>query len=119
MRTAIASAMPGQPLGPFDRDHAVGRQILIEADLVELGAIKAIQIDMDQRQSAAAIFVDQRKRRAGHVVGIDAEAFRQSPHERGLARAEIAGQQQHRIRLQIDGASADAIARVCCLGART
>ena len=37
-------------LGPFDGDDAGRGQILIEADLVEVGAIEAVQIDVDERQ---------------------------------------------------------------------
>jgi hypothetical protein len=46
-----------EALGPFDRHHTALRQIGIEPDLVELDAIQPVQIDMNQRQPAAAVLV--------------------------------------------------------------
>ena len=45
----------GHSFGPFDGDDTDGGQILIEADLVEIGAIEPIQIDVDERQPSTAI----------------------------------------------------------------
>ena len=54
-----AGNIAGHALGPLDRDDAGRGQILIEADLVEVGAIEAIQIDVDR---AAAVRRDTRER---------------------------------------------------------
>ena len=81
---------PRQSLRPFDGDHAVRGQILIEADLIELGPIETIEIDVNQRQTPAALFVDERERRTGDVIGIEAETLSQPSHKCRLARSEIA-----------------------------
>ena len=49
MFTIVASGIASrQPLGPLHRHDSRRRQILIEADLIEVGAIEAIQIDVDR-----------------------------------------------------------------------
>ena len=44
-----AGNMADHALGPFDGDDAGRGQVLIEANLVEIGAIEPVQIDVDER----------------------------------------------------------------------
>ena len=88
-----AGRSPRQALGPFDGHDSARGQIGIESDLVELGAIEAIEIDVHQRQPSAAVFVHERERRAGDFVWVDAQALGEASHEGGLAGPEIARQQ--------------------------
>ena len=37
-----------ESFGPFDGDHTLRREILIEANLVEVRSIQSIEIDVDQ-----------------------------------------------------------------------
>src|SRR6185436_10206875 len=82
-----------QLLRPLDRQHAAGGN-LVEAEISDLARIvESIQIDVIQRQPAAAVFLHQRERRAADLFARNAEALGQPLHERGLAGTEIAVQQ--------------------------
>src|SRR5262245_40116673 len=90
---ALGLDVPRQLLCPLDREHAVSSD-LVEAEIEHLARIvEAIEIDVEQRQAAAAIFLDERERRAAHLVRRDAEALREPLHERRLPCAEIAVEQ--------------------------
>ena len=84
-----------EPIRPLDRQDAVSDAHLVEPQILGRRAIQAIEIDVVQREPAAAILVDQRERRAADLAGIDAQALGQAADERGLACAKIPGQQQH------------------------
>jgi hypothetical protein len=94
-----------EPLGPLDDDDAARRQVGIQADVVELGTIEAVEIEVDERQPPAGVLVDEREGRAGHFAGIEAQPLGQALHEYGLAGAEIAVQQH-------DGTSAQRVGKV-------
>jgi len=79
------------PLGPLDRHDAVRGQ-RIEAEVVHLAWRQAVEIDVIERQ-AAAVFLDQRERRAAHLVRVDAQTSGEAAYERRLARAQLAIQQ--------------------------
>ena len=99
--TAIAvRRRPRKPFGPFDGQHSARGQLGVEADVVEIGTIEAVQIDVHQRQASAAVFVHERERRAGHFIWIDAEPAGKASHEDGLAGSEIARQQDDGARRQ-------------------
>ncbi len=67
---------------------------LVEPEVSRLPpACKPIEIDVVQRRATAAIFLNQRERRARDVVGRRAEAARQAAHERGLAGAQLTVQE--------------------------
>ena len=56
-------------------------------------ALEAVEVDMNERQEPAGIFVHQRKRRARHLVGVDSEAFGETLDEGRLASAKIPREQ--------------------------
>ena len=99
MRTRIASASGrGSLLRPTRSPARRPSPSLVQPEVVDLARIvEAIEIDVKQRQPAAAIFLDQRERRAADVVADDAEAFGEAADERRLPGAEIAGQQHDRL----------------------
>src|SRR5215475_6879845 len=60
-----------QLLRPLDRQHAALRD-LVEPEIVELARIvQPIQVDVKQRQPAAAVFLNERECRAAHLVARD------------------------------------------------
>jgi hypothetical protein len=93
--------MTHETLGPFDGHDALLRKIRIEADVVQVGAVEAIEIDVHERQSPAAVFMHERERRTGDLVAVHAKPFGESSDERGLTGAEVARQQQDRARPQL------------------
>ena len=66
-----------------------------------VGALEAIEVDVDQRKAPTAVFVHERERRARHFLGIQAQPLGQAAHECGLARTQIARQQDDGPGLQI------------------
>src|SRR5262249_52255014 len=77
----------------LDGEHAVDGD-LVEAQVEDLARIvEAIEIDVKERQPPAAVFLDQRERRAAHFVTREAKPLGQPFHERGLSGAEIAIEQ--------------------------
>lgn len=48
----------GQPLRPLDRDDAGRSEVRVQANLVELGGLEAIEVDVNQRDAATAVLVD-------------------------------------------------------------
>ena len=74
----------------------------VEAQCVELARrVDAVQIDVELVHLGAAILVDEGERGAGDIVlrsGV--QAFGDAFHQRGLAGAEIAAQDDHARRLQ-------------------
>ena len=83
------------PLGPLDRDDGVAGRQLVEPEVRDFGGFETVEIDVMQRQ-AAAVLLDERERRARHLVVGHAQPAREAADERGLARAEIAEQQHDR-----------------------
>ena len=73
---------------------------------------QAIQIDVEERQPAAAILVHDRERGAADLLGIGAEAPGHATHERGLAGTERARQQHHVAGAESRAASSPASASV-------
>src|ERR1039457_4052515 len=75
---------------------------LVEPKRVELARrVDAVKIDVEQVHLGAAILVDEGERRAGHIVlRSRVETFGDAFHQRGLAGAEIAAQDDHAHRLQ-------------------
>ena len=95
----VTSTAPGtrvaQPVRPFHHHHAARRQVGIEADLVEVDALQPVEIEVQERQAAAGVLVDQGEGRAADHVVVEAEPGGQPAHEHGLADAEITAQQHH------------------------
>ena len=85
----------GEPIGPFDGQHAVLHADFLEPEIVGRGAIEAVEIRVIERETSAAIFMDERESGTADVGGIDPEAFCEAAHKRRLACTEIAGEQQH------------------------
>src|SRR5262245_3309674 len=50
-----AHGQPTQPIGPLDGEHTRRRKVWIQTDLVQVCPIQPVEIDMDQRESAAAV----------------------------------------------------------------
>ena len=100
-----------QALGPFERCHSVGGEILVQPDVVRIGAIQTVEIDVHKRKASTAVLVDKRESRTRDVVGGNAEPFGQAFDEGCLACTEIARKQDDRAsgqlasELSCDGAS--------------
>ena len=80
-----------QPVSPLDGQYPLACQLGIQANLVEIGAIQPIQINMHERQPPAAIFMDQGESRTGHFVGIEPQTVGEAADECRFARPEITG----------------------------
>ena len=87
----------GRPLGPairpFDRDDAVTGDELVEPEIRNLHGLEAIEVHVVQRQAMAGVFLDDRERRARDIRGLSADAAGEAANEGGLARAELAEEQ--------------------------
>ena len=101
-----------KPLWPLDgRDTLIG-EVLIESDLIQISAFQAIQVDMNQRQPAAPIFVDQRERGARDFAGIHAQTLGEPTDKRGLPGPQVASEKQDVSGLQRSGHARGDRARV-------
>src|SRR5271167_3274804 len=88
----------GKLFAPLQQHQvAVFDEEFIEAERVEFaGGVQAIEINVEQIHLAAAEFVDEGEGGAGDVVlRCGLKAFGDALHQRGLARAEIAAQDDH------------------------
>ena len=92
---------PRQALRPLDRGDAARGEIAIETDLIKISRLQSIQVDVNQRQTAATVLMHQREGWTGDFARIDPQALSESANKRGLARAEISGEQQYIARLEI------------------
>src|SRR5262245_44798088 len=90
-----------QAIRPFDGEHAVAHPHFLQPEIVGGGTLQTEEICVVQCQPPAAIFVDQRERRAAHLARIDAEALRDPADERGLPRAKMTRQQHDVARPQV------------------
>jgi len=78
---------------PLDRKHGVSCNF-VQSEFLDFANIgEPIQIDMDEGDAAAAIFLHDRERRAVHDGWLEPEAFGKAPRKRSLACAEIAEHQ--------------------------
>lgn len=84
-----------QSIGPLDCEDAVAHTRFLQPEIFSRRVVEAVQIRMVERQSAAAIFVEQRECRTTDFRRIDSQSRSQPFDERGLAGTEIAGKQQH------------------------
>ena len=109
----------GDFVGPFDHDHAVAAEILVECQIVQARRIKqAVDIEVVQGNAPAEMLGDQREgRRVDRRFRRQAEAKRQPLRERCLARAEVADEADKVARLKQDaetgGKSASLGGAVC------
>src|SRR5205809_6379855 len=87
---------------PFNQQNAVCIHEIIERQSIKLPmGIDAVQIDMVENYAGAAVFVDESKSGAGHIVGIGGlEGFGDAFDQRGLACPEFSAQQDDGSRLQ-------------------
>src|SRR5664280_449900 len=93
----------GGLLSPLQQHQVAGLgEEFVEAQRVELARrVDAVEVDVEQVHLGAAILVDEGERRAGDIVlrsGV--ETFGDAFHQRGLAGAEIAAQDDHTRSLQ-------------------
>src|SRR5688500_15629927 len=86
---------PAPPFGPLDRDDALARHEVLQAQIIDLHRLEAIQIDVKQRHRGTGVFLDEGEGRARDVVRIGANAARKSADEGGLSGAEIAIKEDH------------------------
>ena len=100
-------------VGPFDGDDAVAGDEIVEAEVVHLVGIQTVEIDVIQRGPAAVVLLDERKRRARHLIRRCPEAAGDAAYKRGLSRAEIAEQKDDVAGLQ---RGAELFAGCCGLG---
>ena len=74
--------------------YSRGRQF-VQTQVLRVRAIQSVQVGVEQRQTAAPVLVDQREGRTADECGVEPEAGGQAPHEGGLARTQVSGQQHH------------------------
>jgi hypothetical protein len=84
-----------QAVGPFHGGHTRVGNIWVETDLIEIGAVEPVEIDMYERQTSARVLVDERERGTRDLVWVNPEASRQSFHKGGFPRSQVTGEQQH------------------------
>jgi hypothetical protein len=90
---------------PFNGRDACPVQILLNPDGQRLVRIaESIQVDMEQRQASAEVFMHEGERGTCYVLG-DTEAAREALDESGFARTEVAGERDHIAALQFAGES--------------
>src|SRR5688572_4041063 len=83
-----------QPVRPLDRQHTVVHAQLVEPEIVRCGAIEPVEIDVIERQSSTAIFMNECERRTADLPRIDVQAFRKASDEGRLPGAKISREQQ-------------------------
>ena len=89
----VGSSVPA--IRPFDRDDAISSGKFFQPEVIDFPGLEPIQVNVIEGTARAGIFLDQRERRAGHFVGLAAEAAREAADERGLAGPELAVQENH------------------------
>ncbi len=77
-------------VGPLDERDGLGSGLEREAQLLVVGRVQTVRVKV-RDGDAALVSLRDGERRAGDVVG-HAERPGGAPHERGLARAEVAAQ---------------------------
>ena len=66
----------GEFLRPLDGENAAGVEVVVEADAQQfVFRFEAVEIEVEERQPTAGVFVDEREGGAGHG-GVGAEARR-------------------------------------------
>src|SRR4029079_5403137 len=93
-----AQPVVGQELrdgvAPLDEQHALAVLELVERQVDHvLLPVEAVEVDVRERYTAGYVLAHQRERRRGDVLG-RAEPRGDPLHERRLAGAELAGQQE-------------------------
>ena len=66
---------------------------IVEREIAHFGGRETIEVHVLQREPWAPIFLHDRKGGGADLARLDAEAFGETAHEGGLARAEIAVEQ--------------------------
>ena len=56
-----------QAIGPFHGGHTRVGNLWVEADLIEIGAVEPVEVDMDQRQPSARELVHERESGTGRL----------------------------------------------------
>ena len=79
-------------LGPLDGNDAVAEDELFETEIIDLALLEAVEIHVKERH-ASGILLHDREGRTRDLVGRCAQSPRKAADEGGLARAEIAVQQ--------------------------
>ncbi len=92
-----------QSLGPLDRQHPLGREISIQSNLIEIRAVKPVQIHVHQGQPSAAVFVDEGESGTGDLRRVNPQTFGQPADEGGLASPEIATKENDGVGRQVGG----------------
>ena len=85
----------GKLVRPFDGGDGLAAKIFLQPNSLGFGCVlQPVEIHVNQWQSPL-VFVDQHKRRAGDLVGGQAQTRRNSSHERGFACSQFSEQRQH------------------------
>src|SRR5262249_38718348 len=79
-----------EPVEPLDGNDARPEQHVAEERRVGPRRIEPVEVDVDERQAAAAVLRRDRERRAVDGFGICAEPTREAADEARLPRAELA-----------------------------
>src|ERR1700685_3838009 len=82
-------------ISPLYQQDAIGREEVVEAKRFQASlGIDAVEINMVQSGTGSAVFVDEGKGRAGHILGAgSAEAFGDALYQSRFSRSELAAQQ--------------------------
>lgn len=83
----VGSSVPA--LSPLDCDDSVASHKLFQPEVIDFPGLEAVQVNVVQRAPRTGVFLNQRKRRARHVVGLPAEAACEASDERGFASPEL------------------------------
>lgn len=85
---AAPSEGSGEPVGPFDHDHCVSVEHLLEAQVGKFRGLEAIEVEVVEGEPAWVAMVEGEGGAGGRPRG--AEAFGEALDEGGLARTEVA-----------------------------
>ena len=84
----------GDPVGPLDEHHRVGREDVLQAQVLQLqGAAEAVGVDVVDGR-VAVVLADQHEGR-GQDRPVDPEGVGRPLDQPGLARPEVAGEPDH------------------------
>ena len=92
-----------QALRPFDRQHTRRTRQLLEPQLALVAvAAQPVEVGVVEHQPPG-VGGEQHEGRARHLLGVGTQSARQTAHEGGLARAELARQQHDLAALEASG----------------
>ena len=91
----LIALQAGELRSPLYQQDAVGREQIVKAERFQVAlGIDAVKVNVVERGEGSAVFVDEGKGRAGHILSArGSEAFRDPLDEGCLARSEVTAQQ--------------------------